>query len=254
MAFCPNCGAPHDAGAKFCAGCGNALAAPNPAPQNPAPQYQAPQFQAPQYPQYQAPQYQAPQYSQYQVPQHQVPQYRPVAQNPQANRSAAKKLAITASVLVIISLVLRIVYFVALAKAYALPPAAFLNARNFISILLKTFVCGIFPCLALYAAAVGNTKMGKGLQVGVGCFLALQVLLAVLCLVSMFLMRFFGMRLYDVVSRIASYIPGANLLSLFNIGNWRFLFIPNLLQVLTSLCCWIVNILTLAAASKLKKS
>ena len=266
MAFCPNCGANAENGAKFCAICGQPIpvtAAQESAPQYQVPQYQQPQYQAPQYqqPQYQAPQYQQPQYqaTQYQQPQYQVPQGNPYQPAPQANPSGAKKTARTALIFCGVAVVLYIAAMVASRIAYNYLSASVTTPLSvYVTQFIKFGLCAIFPFLAMRAAATENFQSAKGVRTGTTVYLAVQGLMVLVKLIVAIAMRFMGginANINSAVSVISSYIAGSNLLSDLLYLNIRSpFFVSTLLHFLSAAVCLVVTILTLSAAGKMKKA
>ena len=268
MAFCSNCGAQAENGAKFCAICGQPI--PVAAAQEPAPQYQPPQYQQPPYqaPQYQQPQYQAPPYQQpaYQAPQYQQPssqsqpyQYNPYQPAPQANASGAKKTAVTALIFCGAAVVLYIAAMVASRIAYNSMSAMVTTPVSvYITQFIKFGLCAIFPFLAMRAAAIGNVQSAKGVRTGTTIYLVVQGLMVLAKLIVAIAMRFMGginANIGSAVSAISSYIAGSNLLSDLLYLNIRSpFFASSLLHFLSAAACIVVTILTLSAAGKMKKA
>lgn len=274
MAFCPNCGAPHDPGDKFCNRCGNNLTAPNPAPQNPAPQYaryQAPQ--QPQYTQYQAPQ--QPQFAQYQAPQFSqpTPYYtaQPQVRIPAApQRTAVKKAATAALILAILALVFEVVGVL----IYVFSPQLIFNFtfRSVLSTLLPFLIAAALPVVTLILSSRQGSKPS-----GVPFFitlilLALQVVSAIAIFVTYVAAvrtNFENAELYYKLSSLLRYIPGVYTGSdLFSVIR-RLVSLPfrywlrslqdhfiwiNIANSLNGILYLVSSVISISAAGKLKKS
>ena len=288
MAFCPKCGAPHDPGDKFCAGCGNNLTAPNPAPQNPAPQqpqyaqYQAPQ--QPQYAQYQAPQqpqftqYQAPQqpqYAQYQAPQFSQPTpyftAQPQVRIPAApQRTAVKKAATAALILAILALVFEVVGVL----IYVLSPQLIFNFtfRSVLSTLLPFLIAAALPVVTLILSSRQGSKPSGVPFLITLILLALQVVSAIAIFVTYVAAvrtNFENAELYYKLSSLLRYIPGVYTGSdLFSVIR-RLVSLPfrywlrslqdsffwiNIANSLNGILYLVSSVISISAAGKLKKS
>ena len=238
MAFCPNCGAPHDPGDKFCNRCGNNLAAPNPAPQNPAPQQ--------------------PQYTQYQAP-----RYQPAGGQLRNNSAAAKKLAVTALILMFVGVLLDIVFLLAQKMMAVGFQVTFpMIMTNVISCL----IAAILPILTLVFSAKANSKAGKILFICALVFLALQVVGIIVLGITYWIFvssGYINIQPYGIASRFFSYIAGTDLtLPLFSIlppilhGYFEIIhhYWYQLIRIFSCVAYLVGAILSLSAAGKLKKS
>lgn len=242
MQICQYCGTPQEDGIRFCANCGQSLAAPQ------QPQYQVPPYQQPQYqaPQYQQPQYQAPQYQQ---PQYQAPQYRPVSAPPQGMLQAAQKAAKIAFLLLICGTIFEIVASLISYLSNGVPIGP--TFSSLANALYPCVLIAFLPVLAKCHANNGITRHAKSLQTFAIIYIAAQALSAVATAV---MSRFFVGN--EVLSVIFYDIAGAGIINsvlyIFRV-DIRYI-VPNLLWLCADLCFWGVSIFSLIAASKLKKA
>ncbi len=277
MRFCPNCGTPHEEGAKFCPRCGNGLAAPNPAPQpapqpvpqpapQPAPHYQQQPYQQP----YQQPPYQAPQFPQptpYYTPQPAVQVANP------ASRAAAKKTAIAALVLT----VLGFAFDVGFELVYLLSPRIqyIFNFRTVLAMVIPLLIAVVFPVMTLVLSSHQDSKPSGAPFTCAMILLALQAVAVVVLGIGYVVYSASGfepLEWYFSAQRLFRYIPGAftgsslysTILRIIGyigmpVRYWLHnlqdpFFWTNIMGLLNNLLYIIGSVISLSAASKLKKS